>query len=205
MVCFQFGFHLTWFRNTEETVKGSNCWAWPHGCFQVWLTIGETLTRRAVQMCEVLAATLVGDVVKFSHLSEEAVGECPFLLPGHVQERLGVAELCDFMVKFSVILGFEEKETGQSGQSSQKSLLIFGKDPTPAVLALLKRIGELAPECLGSLESSDEALTSPAQFGVSVCFTPIPAEKDWLQRLAKAMQAGLQGDDETSASKNLHL
>lgn len=182
---------------------------------QVWLTVlTEASTQRAVQMFEVLAATLMGGVVKFSHLATAkatghsghsghrghsghmVVGECPFLLPGKVRQRLGAAELCRFMEKFSVILGFEER-MGQGGQGLssndlQLSLLIFGPNPAPAVLALLGRIEELIPDCLRSIASLDpEALEPPdSQFGASVCSRSLPAEKDWLQRLATAMQAG---------------
>ena len=161
-------------------------------------------------MCEVLAATLAGGLVKFSHLPAASgpsghehlvLGECPFLLPGKVHQRLGAAELCRFMEKFHVILGFEEKGTGQDSPGGpgsqgsndlQLSLLIFGPNPAPAVLALLGRIETLIPDCLRSIASLDpEALEPPgSQFGVSVCSRSLPAEKDWLQRLATAMQAG---------------
>lgn len=153
--------------------------------------------KRAVKMCEILAATLVEACVKFSNPFEVdekidgvddgvdfAGNKYPFQFPGQVLKGLGAAELGEIMETHNVILGFVPTQEAGSETDSQLSLLILGQDPLPAVLALLVRIQELIPGCLG------ETLELPSQFGATLCAQALPDEKAWVARLEKAMQVG---------------
>eukprot|EP00434_Breviolum_minutum_P044628 symbB.v1.2.039884.t1/scaffold6849.1/size15050/3 len=118
---------------------------------EVWLAADTSKLRKASEMCEVLLATLTGDVVKSSISS----GIFPFRLP-RVAQDIPVDDLCDLMERFQVILGFQ-KDDGENGNGElfrihRLRLVIFGgKKSIAAVMRLLEHIEELDPGCLGSL------------------------------------------------------
>lgn len=141
-------------------------------------------------MCEVLLATLLGDVVKSSISS----GIFPFRLP-RVAQDIPVDDLCDLMERFNVILGFQ-KDDGENGNGElfrihRLRLVIFGgKKSTAAVMRLLEHIEELDPGCLGSL-NPDSLELGDSHLGVSITKAwEVTMDKDWLQRFARVMEAG---------------
>ena len=141
-------------------------------------------------MCEVLLATLLGDVVKSSISS----GIFPFRLP-RVAQDIPVDDLCDLMERFQVILGFQ-KDDGENGSGElyrihRLRLVIFGgKKSTAAVMRLLEHIEELDPGCLGSL-NPDSLELGDSHLGVSITKAwEVTMDKDWLQRFARVMEAG---------------
>ena len=159
----------------------------PLTVLQVWLAADTSKLRKASDMCEVLLATLLGDVVKSA-----IPGEYPFRLPRVVQD-IPVDDLCDLMERFNVILGFQkdDSENGELHRIHRLRLVIFGIKSTSAVMRLLEHIEELHPGCLGSL-NPDSLELCDSDFGVSITKALVTMEKDWLQRLARLMQAGRQ-------------
>ena len=140
-------------------------------------------------MCEVLLATLTGDVVKSSISS----GIFPFRLP-RVAQDIPVDDLCDLMERFQVILGFQKDESENSGELfriHRLRLVIFGgKKSTAAVMRLLEHIEGLDPGCLGSL-NPDSLELADSDLGVSITKAwEVTMDKDWLQRFARVMEAG---------------
>ena len=178
----------------RNEVSGQYYWCSRYGArvppltvLQVWLAADTSKLRKASDMCEVLLATLLGDVVK-SAIS----GEYPFRLPRVVQD-MPVDDLCDLMERFNVILGFQkdDSENGELHRIHRLRLVIFGIKSTSAVMRLLEHIEELHPGCLGSL-NPDSLELCDSHFGVSITKALVTMEKDWLQRLARLMQAGRQ-------------